>query len=289
MQPFLQEAINTITPVQNCDLPKYLELLSDAEESSMAPENLTGGYEVPRSLPTTEKKTNSSETENPDLEQNETSKLQNTQSERIPSFNDRDVANQDPSQDMEKKLRQKRLSVTSLNLPEYRRASISNVEGKSRSLDNQKLRSDPVKVFVNGKGSLTFFSDFQKQNKKVQRRSVMDSETSLEERSNSSTSSNMSLAPPTRPSSSLINSQNSLPVKTSTAVSRDNLTSETNLGLPVLLKMQKTQSSLQKAKIPLVINNALLHLLQQTPGVEDNADIISYTNINTDAVRVNGS
>ena len=133
---------------------------------------------------------------------------------------------------------------------------------------------------MNGQGSLTFFSDFRKQRKRPERRSMKGSETSLEGKSSSSLSSNLSLALPTRSSSSLINSQSSLPLK---IPSRDNLSSETNFGPPDFAKVQKTSSYLQKAKIPLVINNALLNLLQQTPGEE------SYTNINTDAVRVNGS
>lgn len=251
LPPITQES-TTATPVQNCDIPKYLELLTDSEESSNAPESLTSGYEVPVSAPTTEQK-DSSQTEISDLEENET-----------PIPENQNVENKIPDEDFETKPRQKRLSVTSLNLPECRRASITIVEKKSRSLDNQKLRNIPVKVSRNGRGSLTFFNDFRKQRRRAERRSVKGSETSLEAKS-SSLSSNLSLAPPTRPSSSLVNSESSLSVK---SPSQDDVSSETNLGTPVLAKLQKTPSSLQKAKIPLVINNALLNLLQQTPGEE---------------------
>ena len=93
-------------------MPKYLELLSDGEESSIAPESLTSGYEVPKSTPTIKKQGDSNQIEITVLEENETLFPKNTQ-EKISSSE-----NKNQSQDFEKKSHQKRLLVTSLNLPE---------------------------------------------------------------------------------------------------------------------------------------------------------------------------
>lgn len=217
--------------------------------SSISSKNLASAYEVPK-FTLTENKTNSRTSD-------ETSNLES-------QIVDKQIVNKI----VQREPRQRRLSVTSLK-PEKRKVSIKNVRKKSRSLDSRQLRNDSGNVF-----------------KEIKKELFKSSKTSLEENVSSSEESNASLD--TRPSSSLKNSITG-PMKISTDVNQYNLDSESNKTFSTLSKIQKGNSGLQKAKIPLVINNALLNLLHQTPGVEDNERIITYTIINKDALRVNGS
>ncbi|OAD52465.1 Proto-oncogene tyrosine-protein kinase ROS [Eufriesea mexicana] len=277
MQPFLQNSHNATLTSQSGEIPKYLELLADNEDIILR-ENSTNGYEVPRSIHISDQNLaniNKAST-NVDVKGNLHSD---------PSQEQKDSSS-DAKEQSEKKC-DKRSSISSLNLPERKRASITSMTEKCNTLDSSKLTNPTIKAILK-RDSFTSLTDQRKNKRNVSER--RGSEISLEGRSSSSLSSNISLAPPTRPSSSLISSQNVLPLKNSviggTGEGTDN--GVTKNALP---KIQRTHSNLQngKANIPLVINSALLNLLRQTPVVEDSNNIVTYTNINTDAVRVNGS
>ncbi|XP_016769860.2 proto-oncogene tyrosine-protein kinase ROS isoform X5 [Apis mellifera] len=277
MQPFLQNSHNATPTSQSGEMPKYLELLADNEDIILK-ENSTNGYEVPRSIHISDQNlanTNKAST-NVDVKSNLHSDASQEQ---------KDIISSDIKEQLEKKC-DKRSSISSLNLPERKRASITNMTEKCNTLDSSKLTNPTIKAILK-RDSFTSLTDQRKNKRNVTER--RGSEISLEGRSSSSLSSNISLAPPTRPSSSLISSQNVLPLKNcvigGTGESTDNVAKNT------LPKIQRTHSNLQngKANIPLVINSALLNLLRQTPVVEDSNNIVTYTNINTDAVRVNGS
>ncbi|XP_033362153.1 proto-oncogene tyrosine-protein kinase ROS isoform X1 [Bombus vosnesenskii] len=277
MQPFLQNSHNATLTSQSNEIPKYLELLADNEDI-MPRENSTNGYEVPRSIHISDQNVanmNKSST-NVDVKSN-------LHSDAPQEHKD---ASNDAKEQPERKC-DKRSSISSLNLPERKRASITSMTEKCNTLDSSKLTNPTIKAILK-RDSFTSLTDQRKNKRNVTER--RGSELSLEGRSSSSLSSNISLAPPTRPSSSLISSQNVLPLKNGviggTGESNDN-----NVTKNALPKIQRTHSNLQngKANIPLVINSALLNLLRQTPVVEDSNNIVTYTNINTDAVRVNGS
>ncbi|XP_043520805.1 proto-oncogene tyrosine-protein kinase ROS isoform X2 [Frieseomelitta varia] len=271
MQPFLQNSHNAIS--QSNEVPKYLEILADNEDIILR-QNSTNGYEVPRSIHISDQNltnTNKAST-NIDVKNN------------LHSDEQKDVLAD--AKEQERKC-DKRSSISSLNLPKRKRASITSMIEKCNTLDSSKLTNPTIKAILKT-DSFTSLIDQRKNKRNVTER--RGSELSLEGRSSSSLSSNISLAPPTRPSSSLISSQNVLPLKNSviggTSESIDN-----NVMKNALPKIQRTHTSLQNgtANIPLVINSALLNLLRQTPVVEDSNNIVTYTNINTDAVRVNGS
>ncbi|XP_006622853.1 proto-oncogene tyrosine-protein kinase ROS isoform X3 [Apis dorsata] len=277
MQPFLQNSHNATPTSQSGEMPKYLELLADNEDIILK-ENSTNGYEVPRSIHISDQNlanTNKAST-NVDVKSNLHSDASQEQ---------KDIISNDIKEQLEKKC-DKRSSISSLNLSERKRASITNMTEKCNTLDSSKLTNPTIKAILK-RDSFTSLTDQRKNKRNVTER--RGSEISLEGRSSSSLSSNISLAPPTRPSSSLISSQNVLPLKNcvigGTGESTDNVAKNT------LPKIQRSHSNLQngKANIPLVINSALLNLLRQTPVVEDSNNIVTYTNINTDAVRVNGS
>lgn len=273
MQPFLQNSHNAALTSQSSDTPKYLELLADNEDIILR-ENSTNGYEVPRSIhishPNLTNATKASA--NGDLKKN------------LHSDQEQKGTLSDTKEQLGKKC-DKRSSVSSLSLPERKRASLASMTEKSNVSDCSQ--SGPTVKTILKRDSFTSLTD-QRKNKRniVERRG---SEISLEGRSSSSLSSSISLAPPTRPSSSLISSQNVLPLKNS-VIGGDTMANDGNVK-STLPKIQRTHSNLQngKANIPLVINSALLNLLRQTPVVEDSNNIVTYTNINTDAVRVNGS
>lgn len=272
MQPFLQNSHSAIS--QSNEVPKYLEILADNEDIILR-QNSTNGYEVPRSIHISDQNltnTNKAST-NVDVKSN------------LHSDEQKDVL-ADAKEQSERKC-DKRSSISSLNLPKRKRASITSMIEKCNTLDSSKLTNPTIKAILKT-DSFTTLIDQRKNKRNVTER--RGSELSLEGRSSSSLSSNISLAPPTRPSSSLISSQNVLPLKNSviggTSESIDN-----NVMKNALPKIQRTHANLQNgtANIPLVINSALLNLLRQTPVVEDSNNIVTYTNINTDAVRVNGS
>lgn len=277
MQPFLQNSHNATLTSQSGEIPKYLELLADNEDIILR-ENSTNGYEVPRSIHISDQNLSNinKASTNVDVKGNLHSDPSQEQKE----------CSSDAKEQSEKKC-DKRSSISSLNLPERKRASITSMTEKCNTLDSSKLTNPTIKAILK-RDSFTSLTDQRKNKRNASER--RGSEISLEGRSSSSLSSNISLAPPTRPSSSLISSQNVLPLKNSviggTGEGTDNTVAKNSLP-----KIQRTHSNLQngKANIPLVINSALLNLLRQTPVVEDSNNIVTYTNINTDAVRVNGS
>ncbi|XP_014482097.1 PREDICTED: proto-oncogene tyrosine-protein kinase ROS isoform X2 [Dinoponera quadriceps] len=279
MQPFLQNSHNTTLTPRSGEIPKYLEVLAD-NEAIILRKNPTSGYEVPRSI--------------------------HISDQNLANINKFNCANQDrkcslPSEiSRERKqhstedrkqsdgtLYDKRSSVASLNSSDRRGASA--LSEKSNTLDSSKLASYLTKTTLKRDS----FSSLNEQRKYITSLSERrDSETSLEGRSCSS----LSLAPSTRPSSSLINSQTTvLPSKNNNvpnAVGNGEVPSnESAVTKNTLPNIQRTHSNLQngKANIPLVINSALLNLLRQKPVVDDSNNIVTYTNINADAVRVNGS
>ncbi|XP_076645581.1 receptor protein-tyrosine kinase sevenless isoform X2 [Halictus rubicundus] len=275
MQPFLQNSHNG---TQSGEIPKYLELLADNEDIILR-ENSTSGYEVPRSIHISDQNlgnVNKANT-NTDLKDNIHSDTLQEQKESLTEDKEQSAKRCD-----------KRSSVSSLNLPERKRASITSMTEKCNTLDSSKLTNPTIKAILK-RDSFTSLIDHRRNTRSTTER--RGSEISLEGRSSSSLSSNVSLAPPTRPSSSLISSQNVLPLKNSVMGGNgESALNDSSITKNTLPKVQRTHSNLQngKANIPLVINSALLNLLRQTP-VEDSNNIVTYTNVNTDAVRVNGS
>ncbi|KOC66937.1 Proto-oncogene tyrosine-protein kinase ROS [Habropoda laboriosa] len=279
MQPFLQNSHNATLTLQSGEVPKYLELLADNEDI-IPRENSTNGYEVPRSIHISDQ--NLANTNK--VGTNSDAKRDNLHPES--TLQEQKDNPGDTKEQSEKKC-DKRSSISSLNLPERKRASITSMTDKCNTLDSSKLTNPTIKAILK-RDSFTSLTDQRKNKRNATER--RGSEISLEGRSTSSLSSNISLAPPTRPSSSLISSQNVLPLKNS-VIGGDSTLNDGNVTKNTLPKIQRTHSNLQngKANIPLVINSALLNLLRQTPVVEDSNNIVTYTNINTDAVRVNGS
>ncbi|XP_043482361.1 proto-oncogene tyrosine-protein kinase ROS isoform X2 [Leptopilina heterotoma] len=274
LQSIVQESI--ISPAL---APKYLELLSNPDEWSISPKNPLCAYEVPKS-------TVIHKNANENFQSSENSrhiKQTDTKDEELSNLESQIVDKQVVNKILQKKSQQRRLSVTSLNIPEKKRNSLVNYRKKSRSLDNRKSRN----ISGNYKDSVAFTKYFRNERKETKAGSIENCssqlKTSLKENINSSRESNASLDI-TRPSSSIINSETF--TKVSSKISQYNLDSKNNK----ILNLSKIpKSNLQKAKIPLMINNALLNLLQQTPDIDDNERIITYTIVNTDALRVNGS
>ncbi|XP_066586207.1 proto-oncogene tyrosine-protein kinase ROS [Prorops nasuta] len=265
MQPFLQNVQSTNLQ-QSTDIPKYLELLSD-HDKIVHWENPMSDYEVPKSVRISSQSCPSPKT------------LSETTGRTVEKFLESENKKKLYAEEEAEEERTKRSSVTSLTLPDVKRASISSITEKCSTLDASKLTSPAIKTLLK-RDSFASLNDQRKF-----RRSPISgsSELSLNSRSNSS-GSNLNISVPTRPNSSLMIPQ-TLTKNTNGEVNSD---SSVKNGLP---KVQKTLSNVQtgKANIPLVINSALLNLLRQTPVVEDNGNLATYTNINSDAVRVNGS
>lgn len=275
LQSTVQESIISTTFA-----PKYLELLSNPDEWSITPKNPLCAYEVPKS-------TLIHRNANENFQSSENSKHineNNTKDEELSNLESQIVDKQIVNKILQRKSQQRRLSVTSLNIPEKKRNSLVNYRKKSRSLDNRKSKNT---ISGNYKDSLAFSKYFRNKKKESKAGSIenctSELKTSLKENINSSRESNASLDI-MRPSSSIMNSETF--TKVSSKISQYNLVNKNNK----ILNLSKIpKSNLQKAKIPLVINNALLNLLQQTPDIDDNERIITYTIVNTDALRVNGS
>lgn len=282
MQPFLQNSNNATHNPQSGELPKYLELLADNEDA-VSRENPTNGYEVPRSIHISDQSlTNASKVNC--VNQDDKCSLS------AESAQERKERSTEEQKQSDGKLYDKRSSITSLNLPERRGASV--MPEKCNTLDSLKSANSAAKTALK-RNSFSSLNGQRKYRTSLSER--RDSEASIEVRSCSS----HSLAPSTRPSSSLINSQTILPCLKNNVVAASNVTGNgevqpTNESAVTktctLPKIQRTHSNLQngKANIPLVINSALLNLLQQTPVIEDGNSIVTYTNINADAVKVNG-
>lgn len=264
---------------QSGEVPKYLELLADNEDISK--ENPTSGYEVPRSSHISDQNLANINRINCTNQDRKCSlPIETTQECKEHSTGEQKQSDE--------KLYQKRSSITSLNLPDPKDASFMGIPEKYNTLDSSKLVNSIAKATLKRDS----FSSLNGRKYRIDLSERRDSETSIEGRSSSS----HSLAPSTRPSSSLINSQTVLPclkinVLANVAGSEEVPSNESAVTKNTLPKIQKTHSNLQngKANIPLVINSALLNLLRQTPVVEEGNNIVTYTNINVDAVRVNGS
>ncbi|XP_023290821.1 proto-oncogene tyrosine-protein kinase ROS isoform X2 [Orussus abietinus] len=268
MQPFLQDSQNTVSFHSSGEAPKYLELLTDSGEF-VPREVLTGDYEIPRSICISDKNGCSK------VEQREETSCQKTEAQE----EDRDKGN--------RKTCHKRASVSSLNLPERTRASITSIGEKCNTLDSLKLINGSAVKSPLKRDSLTSLSERHRC-----KRDTIDEigcGSSLEGRSCSSLGSSASLAPQTKSGSLIINSQTAVLLRNNN--SSVNGIAGDSPGNNNLSKLQRTHSTLQngKANIPLVINSALLNLLRQTPGVDDSCDAVTYTNINSEAVRVNAS
>ncbi|XP_076244805.1 receptor protein-tyrosine kinase sevenless isoform X2 [Calliopsis andreniformis] len=277
MQPFLQNSHNAGLTSHSGEIPKYLELLADNEDIILR-ENSTSGYEVPRSIHISDQNLSNLNKGSTNLDLKDTLQSNTLQEQKDLCSDNREQL---------EKIGDKRSSISSLNLPDRRRASTTSMTEKCNTLDSAKLTVPTIKAMLK-RDSFTLTDQRKNKRNIVERRG---SEVSLEGRSSSSLSSNISLAPPTRPSSSLISSQNVLPLKSSVIGSAEETTlNDSSVTKNTLPKIQRTHSNLQngKANIPLVINSTLLNLLRQTP-VEDSNNIVTYTNINADAVRVNGS
>ncbi|XP_077261634.1 receptor protein-tyrosine kinase sevenless isoform X2 [Temnothorax americanus] len=279
MQPFLQNSNNATLGPQSDEAPKYLELLADNEDIILR-ENPTNGYEIPRSIHISDQNL---------ANISRISCMSHDRKSSLPTetTEERKEHSTEKRKQSDRKL-YKRSSITSLNLPDRKGTSISGMSEKCNTLDSSKSVNSVAKATLKRDS----FSSLNGQRKyKTSLSERRDSEASIEDKSCSS----HSLAPSTRPSSSLINSQTVLPclksnVVVSNAVNGEVPSSENAVMKSTLPKIHRTHSNLQngKANIPLVINSALLNLLRQTP-IEDGSNIVTYTNINADAVRVNGS
>ncbi|XP_011637649.1 proto-oncogene tyrosine-protein kinase ROS isoform X2 [Pogonomyrmex barbatus] len=283
MQPFLQNSNNATLSPQSSEAPKYLELLADNEDVVLR-ENPTNGYEVPRSIHIS------------DQNLANISSISCTSHDRKSSLpveitGKRKESTAEGQKQSDRKL-YKRSSIASLNLPDRKGTSISEIPEKCNTLDGSKSSVNSIARATLKRDSFSSLNGQRKYKTSLNER--RDSEASIGNRSCSS----HSLAPSTRPSSSLINSQTILPtclkgnvIMTNVAVNGEVPSNENTVAKNTLPKVQRT-SNLQngKANIPLVINSALLNLLRrQTPVVEDGSNIVTYTNINADAVKVNGS
>jgi len=272
MQPFLQTSNNAALNPQSGEAPKYLELLADNEDIVLK-ENPTNGYEVPRSIHISD--------------QNLANISSHNRKSSLPTetTEERKECSTEQRKQSDRKL-YKRSSIASLNLPDRKGTSISGMPEKCNTLDSLKSVNSIAKVTLKRDS----FSSLNGQRPyKISLSERRDSEASIEDRS----CSLHSLAPSTRPSSSLINSQMVLPCLKSNVVVSSGVNGEVPSSESAVMKstLPRTHSNLLngKANIPLVINSALLNLLRQTPIVEDGSNIVTYTNINADAVRVNGS
>lgn len=277
MQPFLQNSNNATPAPQSGEAPKYLELLADNEDIVLR-ENPVNGYEIPRSIHISDQNLANISRISCTISHDRKSSLptETTDERKERSTEERKS---------DRKL-YKRSSITSLNLPDRKGTSISGMSEKCNTLDGSKSVNSVAKAILK-RDSLSSLNGQRKYKANLNER--RDSEASIEDRSCSS----HSLAPSTRPSSSLINSQTVLPClkgNVSNTANGEMPASENAVTKSTLPKVQRTHSNLPngKANIPLVINSALLNLLRQTP-VEDGSNIVTYTNINADAVRVNGS
>lgn len=279
MQPFLQYSNDTALSLQTGEGPKYLEILADNEDSASR-ENPTSGYEVPRSIHISDQNLAIYRLNCTSQDRKNSLPTETVQERRECSSEERRQLNGRPYD--------KRSSIASLNLPDCKDASVSGMPEKCNTLDSAKSANSTATAALKRFSSL---NGHRKYRTSLNER--RGSEASIGDRSSSS----HSLAPSTRPSSSLINSQTALTVLKNNVIpnvienGETSPSENTKVTKSTLPKIQRNHSSLQngKANIPLVINGALLKLLRQTPVVEDGGSIVTYTNINADAVRVNGS
>uniref|UniRef100_A0A0C9QKB2 MIMI_L478 protein n=1 Tax=Fopius arisanus TaxID=64838 RepID=A0A0C9QKB2_9HYME len=160
--------------------------------------------------------------------------------------------------------------------------SLTAVAEKSHTLSNSRLvisalQNDSRATF-NGRA-------------KLRRKADEAAEIATDERNCNSLSSSISslrgTLPTTRPSSSVLESQQNITLKNDLSSFRDNI-KEPIINSNSTLRLHKTHTLNGKANIPLVKNKLLLNLLRQGSGIDDSAlNIVTYTNVNTDSTRVN--
>lgn len=268
MQPFLQNSQNATLVTQPDDVPKYLELLADNDDVVLR-ENRVTEYEVPRSI----------HISNPNLINID--KISQGLME-VRSLED----SRESKEFLKNGVKDRRSSITSSE-PSKEAIFKTNMVDRCKTLDTSKLRNSNIRASFTGDSLMNEQLKY-KRNSTIERRK---SEMNLE-----------------RKDKMVINSNTNIPVSTcSNVITNDSQTvsSRSNAKKPGengdisdnsiknnnSTKIQRTQSTLQsgKANIPLVINSALLNLLRQTPIIEDSNNSVTYTNINTDTVKVNGS
>ncbi|KAK2578971.1 hypothetical protein KPH14_011171 [Odynerus spinipes] len=275
MQPFLQNQQNATLVMQPDEVPKYLELLADNDDV-VPKENRITEYEVPRSI----------HISNPNLINIDKTEHRLLQYRSLEDSWDSDEL-------LKNSVRDRRSSVTSSE-PSREATIKTNVIDRCKTLDASKIRNSSSRGCFKGE-SFAVPKDQQQRFKSsdtVERKSLKVSVA--EEKDGTTVNSTKN----TRVVSTHLNSfsNDSLNVSLGNDVSNANEhgegdVNETSVKNNNSTKIQRTQSTLQssKANIPLVINSALLNLLRQTPTIEGGNNSVTYTNINADAVRVNGS
>ncbi|XP_043492014.1 proto-oncogene tyrosine-protein kinase ROS isoform X2 [Polistes fuscatus] len=271
MQPFLQNPSNITLETQSDGVPKYLELLADNDEVVLR-ENRVTEYEVPRSI----------HISNPNLIN--VDKI----SQRRLEVNNL-VDSRELKEFLQNGIKDRRSSITS---SEPCRETIfeTNMTDRCKTLDTFKLRNSKIRASFTGDSSINEQLKF-KRCSTIKRR---NSEMNLERKDKSVINNTNKNQPAstnrtnltTKDSQNVSSRNNATRPDESVDVSDNNSIKNNNL-----TKLQRTPSTLQggKANIPLVINSALLNLLRQTPIIEDSNNSVTYTNINTDTVKVNGS
>lgn len=268
MQPFLQNSQNATLVTQPDDVPKYLELLADNDDVVLR-ENRVTEYEVPRSI----------HISNPNLINID--KISQGLME-VRSLED----SRESKEFLKNGVKDRRSSITSSE-PSKEATFKTNMTDRCKTLDTSKLRNSNIRASFTG-DSLMNEQRKYKRNSTIERRK---SEMSLERKDKMVINSNTNIPVSTR-SNVITNDSQTVSSRSNATKPDDNGDiSDNSIKNNNSTKIQRTQSTLQsgKANIPLVINSALLNLLRQTPIIEDGNNSVTYTNINTDTVKVNGS
>ncbi|XP_046814673.1 proto-oncogene tyrosine-protein kinase ROS isoform X2 [Vespa crabro] len=268
MQPFLQNSQNATLVTQSDDVPKYLELLADNDDVVLR-ENRVTEYEVPRSI----------HISNPNLinidkisqELMEVRNLEDSRKSR---------------EFLKNGIKDRRSSITSSE-PSKEAVFKTNMTDRCKTLDTSKLRNSNIRASFTG-DSLMNEQQKYKRNNTIERRK---SEMSLERKDKMVINSNTNISVSIRSNVITNDLQNVSSRSNATKPDENGDISDNSIKNNNSTKILRTQSTLQsgKANIPLVINSALLNLLRQTPIIEDGNNSVTYTNINTDTVKVNGS
>lgn len=268
MQPFLQNSQNVTLVTQSDDIPKYLELLADSDDVVLR-ENRVTEYEVPRSI----------HISNPNL-----INIDKISQGLMEVKNLEDL--QESKEFLKNGIKDRRSSITSSE-PSKEAIFKTNMTDRCKTLDTSKLRNSNIRASFTG-DSLMNEQQKYKRNSTIERRK---SEMSLEGKDKMVINSNTNISVSTRSNVITNDSQNVSSRNNATKPDENEEISDNSIKNNNSTKIQRTQSTLQsgKANIPLVINSALLNLLRQTPMIEDGNNSVTYTNINTDTVRVNGS
>ncbi|KAL2717170.1 proto-oncogene tyrosine-protein kinase ROS isoform X4 [Vespula squamosa] len=268
MQPFLQNSQNVTLVTQSDDVPKYLELLADNDDVVLR-ENRVTEYEVPRSI----------HISNPNL-----INIDKISQGLMEVRNLEDL--QESKEFLKNGVKDRRSSITSSE-PSKEAIFKTNMTDRCKTLDTSKLRNSNIRATSTG-DSLMNEQQKYKRNSTIERRK---SEMSLEKKDKMVINSNTNTPVSTRSNVITNDSHNVSSRNNATKPDENEEISDNSIKNNNSTKIQRTQSTLQsgKANIPLVINSALLNLLRQTPIIEDGNNSVTYTNINTDTVRVNGS